>query len=587
MVSFEELGVGGEILQGLDALGFTEPTPIQEKVIPALLKESRDVVGLAQTGTGKTAAFGIPLLQMCDPGAKKTQGLVLCPTRELCVQVARDMAAFGKFVKGVKVRAVYGGARIDLQIKELRQGAHIVVATPGRLHDLIRRKAVDISALRLVVLDEADEMLQMGFQDELNAILAQTPATKNTLLFSATMPATVSSISRKYMSDPMEITVGQRNAGSENIRHLCYMVHAKDRYAALRRIVDVNPEMYAIIFCRTRQEVKDVAGKLIQEGYSADTLHGELSQSQRDYVMNKFRSKSLQILVATDVAARGLDVNDLTHVINYNLPDDIANYTHRSGRTGRAGKTGVSVVIINMREKYLIRAIENKLKRKFEDTKVPSGADVCQIQLLKLIDTVKQVEVDEAKIEPFLAAITEKLASLDREELVKRFVSVEFNRFLSYYRNAPDLNVAAAPPAKGRYEKSAPQGKFAKREHQVPFTRFTLNVGKNDGMYATRLIGQVNESTGSSNIRIGRIDITDDSVTFEVDSAFAKAIPAVFDNLLINGKKVVAEIGKGKFTKPRVGPRSFKGKKPYKGGGKPPFKPGVKKGPWKKANKNS
>ena len=582
MVSFEELGVGGEILQGLEALGFTEPTPIQEKVIPALLKESRDVVGLAQTGTGKTAAFGIPLLQLCDPSAKKTQGLVLCPTRELCVQVARDLAAFGKFVKGVKVRAVYGGARIDLQIKELRQGAHIVVATPGRLHDLIRRKAVDISAIRLVVLDEADEMLQMGFQDELNAILSNTPATKNTLLFSATMPKTVSSISRKYMSDPLEITVGQRNAGSENIRHLCYMVHAKDRYSALRRIVDVNPEMYAIIFCRTRQEVKDVAGKLIQEGYSADTLHGELSQSQRDYVMNKFRRKSLQILVATDVAARGLDVNDLTHVINYNLPDDMANYTHRSGRTGRAGKSGISVVIINMREKYLIRAIENKLKRKFEDTKVPSGADVCQIQLLKLIDTVKQVEVDEPKIEPFLAAITEKLASLDREELIKRFVSVEFNRFLAYYQNAPDLNVTATSAPKGRYEKTGPAGKFAKREHQVPFTTFSLNVGKNDGMYATRLIGQVNEVTGSSNIRIGRIDITDDSVTFEVDSAYAKAIPAVFDNLLINGKKVVAEIANGKFLKPR-GTRSFKGKKPYKW--QKPFAGGAKKGPWKKPRK--
>ncbi len=584
MASFEELGVGGEILQGLEALGFTAPTPIQEKVIPALLQQSRDVVGLAQTGTGKTAAFGIPLLQLCDPAAKKTQGLVLCPTRELCVQVARDMASFGKFVKGVKVRAVYGGARIDVQIKELRQGAHIVVATPGRLHDLIRRRAVDISALRLVVLDEADEMLQMGFQDELNAILAQTPATKNTLLFSATMPKSVSSIARKYMSEPLEITVGQRNAGSENIRHLCYMVHAKDRYAALRRIVDVNPNMYAIIFCRTRQEVKDVAGKLIHEGYSADTLHGELSQSQRDYVMNNFRQKNIQILVATDVAARGLDVNDLTHVINYNLPDDMANYTHRSGRTGRAGKTGVSIVIINMREKYLVRAIESKLKRKFEEQKVPSGEDVCQVQLLKMIDTVKQVKVDDRKIEPFMAAITEKLASLDREELVKRFVSVEFNRFLSYYRDAPDLNVAAAP--KGRYEKPLPAGKFAKREHQVPFTTFVLNVGKNDGMYATRLIGQVNEVTGRSNIRIGRIDITDDSVTFEVDSAFAKAIPAVFDNLMINGKKVVAEIGKGKFLKPR-GTRTFKGAKPPYKGKKAPYKGGVKKGPWKKTLKKA
>ena len=581
MTSFEELGVGEEILQGLDVLGFAAPTPIQEKVIPSLLKLSRDVVGLAQTGTGKTAAFGIPLLQLCDSKIKKTQGLVLCPTRELCVQVARDMASFGKFVKGIKVRAVYGGARIDQQIKELRMGAHIVVATPGRLHDLIRRKAVDISAIRLLVLDEADEMLQMGFQDELNAILAQTPASKNTLLFSATMPKSVASIARKYMSDPLEITVGQRNAGSENIRHICYMVHAKDRYSALRRIIDVNPDMYAIIFCRTRQEVKDVAGKLIQEGYSADTLHGELSQSQRDYVMNKFRRKNLQILVATDVAARGLDVNDLTHVINYNLPDDIANYTHRSGRTGRAGKTGVSIVIINMRERYLVRAIESRLQRKFEDGLVPSGEDVCRVQMLKMIDTVKQVKVDHDKIEPFLAAVTEKLASLDREELIKHFVSVEFNRFLSYYRDAPNLNVSAAP--RERFEKTGPGGKFAKREQRVPFTRFTLNVGKNDGMYATRLIGQVNEVTGSSNIRIGRIDITDDSVTFEVDSAFAKVIPAVFDNMMINGKKVVAEIGKGNFPKTR-GARTFKGKKPYKGK-KPPFKSGVKKGPWKKALK--
>ncbi len=582
MSSFEKLGVGVEIRQGLEALGFVAPTPIQEKVIPALLQQSRDVVGLAQTGTGKTAAFGIPLLQLSDPGALKTQGLVLCPTRELCVQVARDLAAFGKFVSGVKVRAVYGGASIDVQIKELRRGAHIVVATPGRLHDLIRRRAVDISAIRLVVLDEADEMLQMGFQDELNAILAQTPASKNTLLFSATMPQSVASIARKYMANPLEITVGQRNAGSENIRHICYMVHAKDRYPALRRIIDVNPDMYAIIFCRTRQEVKDVADKLIQEGYSADTLHGELSQSQRDHVMDKFRCKNLRILVATDVAARGLDVNDLTHVINYNLPDDIANYTHRSGRTGRAGKTGVSIVIINMREKSLVRAIESKLQRKFEDGLVPSGEDVCKVQMLKMIDTVRQVTVDHHQIDPFFAAIAEKLSSFDREELIKRFVSVEFNRFLSYYRDAPNLNVTASP--RERFEKSGTAGKFAKREHTVQFTRFTLNVGKNDGMFATRLIGQINEVTGSSNIRIGRIDITDDSVAFEVDSAFAKVIPAVFDNLLINGKRVVVEIGKGNFMKPKGGRGGFKGQKPYKGQ-KPPFKAGVKKGPWKKASK--
>ena len=578
MTTFADLGIHPDIITGLEALGFTAPTPVQEQIIPLLLKKPVDIVGLAQTGTGKTAAFGIPLVQLCSPESQKTQALVLCPTRELCMQVARDLNAFAKNLPAIRVCAIYGGASIDSQIRSLRQGAPIIVATPGRLHDLMRRQEIDLSAVRSVVLDEADEMLQMGFQDELNAILAQTPADKHTLLFSATMPQSVASISRKYMKNPLEITVGTRNAGSENIRHIYYMVHAKDRYLALRRLVDMNPDMYAIIFCRTRQEVNDVADKLGKDGYSADPLHGELSQSQRDYVMQRFRSKSVQLLVATDVAARGLDVTDLTHVINYNLPDDSANYTHRSGRTGRAGKTGISISIIHMRERFRIKEIESKLKRQFELGRIPSGHEVCKKQLLHKIETIKNVEVNQARLAPFMEAITEALADLDRDELILRFVSQEFASVLAHYQNAPDINVSD----KGRgqddgYNRSEsrfsrperPDSRFGRQDdrgERVHFSRFYLNIGQKDGLYPARLIGQINDASGSASIKIGRIEILDNTAMLEADSRFAQKILEVFHGLKINGRDVevkTLDSPKGRPAKPAYpgrnkGPKSFR-----------------------------
>lgn len=542
MTSFAEIGIHEEILRGLTDLGFTEPTAVQAQIIPALLAKQADMVGLAQTGTGKTAAFGIPLIQWIDVPRKQTQALVLCPTRELCVQVARDLTAYAKYLPGITTLAVYGGASIEQQIKALRHGVQIVVATPGRLHDLIRRGKVNISAIRTVVLDEADEMLQMGFQDELNAILAETPASKNTLLFSATMSREVMAIAGKYMTKPLEITVGQRNAGAENVRHIYYMVQARDRYAALKRIVDGAGDIYSIIFCRTRQETQEVADKLTEDGYNADALHGDLSQVQRDQVMNKFRRRNLQLLVATDVAARGLDVNDLTHVINYNLPDEPSHYTHRSGRTGRAGKAGISIAIVHMRETHRIKEIEAKLKKKFQRGLLPSGREICEKKLDSLIDVMKQVDINHEQIGPFLPAVMEKLASLDREELIKRFVSVEFNRFLEYYRNAPDLNSSTPEkshaPGKGQTER----GKPFKQSGSGKFTRFILNVGKKDGVNPGRLIGEINDATSNRSIRIGRIELMDRATLLEVDSRFTPQILGAFQNLMIGGRPVTIKV---------------------------------------------
>ena len=442
MNAFMELGILPEIIRSLSELQFSTPTPVQQQVIPLLLQNRIDLIALAQTGTGKTAAFGIPLLQLTDSGSRHTQTLILCPTRELCVQVAKELQCMAKYLKKIDIQPVYGGASIEGQIKALRRGAQIIVATPGRLQDLINRRQVDISRIETVVLDEADEMLQMGFQEEIDAILAGTPAGKNTLLFSATMPRAVARIAGKYMRNPREITVGQKNSGTENVAHVFCVVRATERYAALKRLVDFHPELYAIIFCRTRQETNEISGRLMQDGYNADALHGDLSQAQRDQVMDKFRRKNVTLLVATDVAARGLDVNNLTHIINYNLPDDEAVYTHRSGRTGRAGKSGTAISIIHLREKVRIAGIEKQLNRKFEQIRVPGGPEICKRQLATLLDTVQQVEID-SELEPLLEDLQEKLAGLDRDELIKRFISKEFNRLLHYYRNAPDLNVAS------------------------------------------------------------------------------------------------------------------------------------------------
>jgi ATP-dependent RNA helicase DeaD len=549
MTTFKDLGVNDDILKGLEALGFDSPTEVQEKVIPLMLQEQTDLVSLAQTGTGKTAAFGIPLIHWIDSSQRHVQGLVLCPTRELCVQVAKDIEAYARYVAKTNVLAVYGGARIDQQMNKLRKGVQIVVATPGRLKDLINRRAVDLSRIRYVVFDEADEMLQMGFQDELTAILAGTPKEKNTLLFSATMPTEVARIAKRYMSNPIELTIGTKNAGSENVRHEYYMVHPRDRYPALKRIVDNSPDIYSIVFCRTRRETNDIAHKLIQDGYNADALHGDLSQAQRDQVMGKFRCNNIQILVATDVAARGLDVHDLTHVINYNLPDEAAAYTHRSGRTGRAGRKGISIAIIASNEQYKLRIIEKKLKRQFIHCTIPTGIQICKKQLVSQIDSVLAVTVNHEQLAPLYEAIEEKLTSLDREELIKKFVSLEFNRFLEYYKNAPDLNASA--PSRKKGGKPNRDGRDSRQDLHPSnkFTTFSINVGRRQGIMPQNLIGKINEIQDVGRIKIGRIDVLRNSATLEADSRYTSQILGAFQRSEINGKTIAIEVTKAKGPK--------------------------------------
>ena len=455
MTTFQEMGIRPEILKAVSELGFEKPTPIQEAAIPFLISSNKDLIGLAQTGTGKTAAFGIPIIERVDVNSSVVEALILCPTRELGIQIAKDLKNYSKYVADLQIATVYGGASIETQIRELKQNPKIVVGTPGRVNDLIRRKKLKLQDIRWLILDEADEMLNMGFKEELDEILAETPEQKQTLLFSATMPDDVMGIINRNMKAPEKITIGKRNTGAENVNHLYYVVNAKNRYLALKRIVDVNPKVYAIVFCRTRMETKEVAEKLIHDGYNADALHGDLSQAQRDHVMNRFRTRSLQLLVATDVAARGLDVTDLSHVINYNLPDDIEIYIHRSGRTGRAGKNGTSVSIIHTREANRIRAIEGKISKKMERMQVPNGREVCEKQLFNLIDKIENTVVDETQIEQFLSSIYSKLEWMSREDLIKKIISVEFNRFLEYYKDAEDLNVENEPRKKKEYERSS------------------------------------------------------------------------------------------------------------------------------------
>lgn len=548
MNKFEELGINQDILQGINDLGFNEPMPVQTQVIPALLEKSNDIVALAQTGTGKTAAFGLPILQQINTADKFPQALILSPTRELCVQIAKDLMAYSKYVKGIKILPVYGGANIDAQIRGLRMGTHIIVATPGRILDLIHRRTADISAVKTVVLDEADEMLNMGFRDDLNEILESVPANRRTLLFSATMPKEVATIAKKYMSNPIEITVGKKNEGAENIKHAYYIVQARDRYLALKRIADMNPDIYGIIFCRTRAETKEVAEWLIKDGYNADALHGDLSQAQRDHVMNRFRLKSMQMLVATDVAARGLDVNDLTHVINYNLPDDIEVYTHRSGRTGRAGKTGISVAIVHLKEKYRIKEIEKKINKKFEALPVPTGKEICKKQLFHLIEKMEHVEVNHEQIDEFLPEIQKKLEWLERDEMIKRFVSLEFNRFLEYYKNATDLN---APDEKFTEYRDRDKGRRGDRNDRSDsrskdFKRLFVNIGKNHRLNPQRLMGLVNEATRDRNIPIGRIDIMKSFSFFEIDEQYTSKVLDGLNNIDFDGVKVSSEIANEK-----------------------------------------
>jgi ATP-dependent RNA helicase DeaD len=439
-MTFKELGLKQEVLDAVASLGFTEPSPIQQEAIPQLLTENRDLVGLAQTGTGKTAAFGLPMVNQVDFDSKKTQGLVICPTRELCIQISKDFQAFSRNFRNANIVPVYGGASIDTQTRQLSRGAQIVVATPGRLVDMIKRKRVDLSQVQFVALDEADEMLNMGFKEDIDGILSNTPDTKKTWLFSATMPREVVRIAKQYMTDPIEITVGTKNATAKNIEHQYFRVNDRDRFDGLKRIIDFEPDMYGVIFCRTRRETADVAEKLMKNNYSAEPLHGELSQAQRDRVMRSFRKKDIQLLVATDVAARGIDVDDITHVINYNLPDEIESYTHRSGRTARAGKKGVSMLLLNNREAGKLRQIERIINTEIKQAKFPTGEDICKKQLLQLVDKVVAVEVKEDQINQYLSAIEEKFTDLSKEEIIKKFVSAEFNKFLSYYERTSDIN---------------------------------------------------------------------------------------------------------------------------------------------------
>ncbi|MCI5193703.1 MAG: DEAD/DEAH box helicase [Candidatus Electrothrix sp. AU1_5] len=561
MTTFTDIGINNELLQAVSAQGFTEPTPVQTKVIPLMLEQEVDIVSLAQTGTGKTAAFGLPLIQRIDSQDKRTQGLVLCPTRELCMQVSRDLENFARFTQGIRVLAIYGGASIEQQMRQLRKGIQIIVATPGRLRDLIQRGKVDISAVRYAVFDEADEMLQMGFQDELNAILAETPKEKNTLLFSATMSREVANIASRYMSDPVEITMGRKNSGAENVTHEYYLINGRDRYSALKRIVDNNPENYSIIFCRTRRDTQDVADKLIQDGYRADSLHGELSQAQRDLVMNKFRKKHLQLLVATDVAARGLDVNDLTHVINYSLPDDIAAYTHRSGRTGRAGSSGTSIALVDLRERHRIKHIEKKIGKKFTKSLIPTGKEVCTTQLRSLMEVISGTEVNHEQIDPLYADIEQQLAHLDREELIKKFISLEFNRFLKYYKDAPDLNQQVSGKNQKNFQKNDRQDQKNKT-----FTRFHLNVGRRNGVLPENLINTINAAPGGGRIKVGKIEIMRNTATLEGDSRFIPQILGAFQHFKVNGKVVTAKVlqprtGGGRGRNSNMG----KSRKPWKG----------------------
>lgn len=570
-MEFNDFGLSDTLLRAVKELEFKEPTPIQEKVIYNLLNDERDIVGLAQTGTGKTAAFGLPLIERTNKSDKSVQSLVLCPTRELCLQITRDMKDFARYVDNIRITPVYGGASIVQQIRDLKRGSQIVVATPGRLLDLIRRGAADVSTISYLILDEADLMLNMGFKDELDAILQALPEQRRTVLLSATMPYEVEKIAFNYMKEPVELVAGERNVGIDTVEHGYFMVHSRDKYLALKRIVDYNPDIYGIIFCRTRISTQEIADKMIKDGYNAEALHGDLTQAQREHVMRKFREHDLQLLIATDIAARGLDVSDLTHIIHYDLPDELEIYTHRSGRTGRAGKTGTSLAIINLREKSKLKRIERSVKRKIEERTVPSGREICEKQLIDFMNRVKSVDVDTESIDSFMPVIEEKFASLSREEIIKRFVSLEFNRFLSYYKNTRDLS----PVVRGSMEMQS--GRRRKKRHKFSgeksaksqlrgqfkgyakgqkfnrasgFSYLQVNMGKHDRMLPPQIIGLVNESTRNRNIRLGKIEIRADEARFQVEDKHIADVYGALNGYYYRGKKLrVTRINKAKKAK--------------------------------------
>ena len=547
-MKFSDIKLDTNIKKAIEDLKFEKPTPIQKETIPFLLKENSDLIALAQTGTGKTAAFGVPIIQKVDFKKKHSQAIILCPTRELCLQITNDIHSYSKYIKELKTTAVYGGANIQTQIRALKSGTQIIVGTPGRVVDLIKRKCLNLKKINFVVLDEADEMLNMGFKDDLDKILNETPKEKQTLLFSATMPKEVMTISRQYMQNPKTIEVAKRNEGTKNVDHHYYIVNASNRYKALRRICDINPGIYGIIFCRTRRETSEIANKLMQDGYDADAIHGELSQAQRDHVMGRFRKRQLQILVATDVAARGIDINELTHVINYKLPDDNEIYVHRSGRTGRAGNKGVSIIIAHSREKKKLNSIQKMIKRELTFKHVPNGNEICQIQLMNLIDKVTNTEIN-SQIEEYIPSIEKKLSHLDKNQLIKHFVSAEFNRFLSFYKNAQDLNISESfSERKDRSRKDRSRKDRGKKNNlrvhhaEKGYTRFFINIGKGQGLQTHNLIGLINEYTKKRDIPIGKIDIMRNFSFFEIPSEFESIVIKGCRRASWNDNKITVEI---------------------------------------------
>ena len=542
MKTFEELGVCPQVRRAIEELGFVQPMPVQEAVIPYLVESRRDVIALAQTGTGKTAAFGIPLLQRIvvptGQGAGRPQALILSPTRELCLQITDDLRDFAKYMEGIHVEAVYGGAAIEPQIRALRKGVQIIVATPGRLIDLKNRGIAHLDEVRNIVLDEADEMLNMGFSDAINEIFESLPAEHSTLMFSATMSREVEKIAKKYLRDYEEIVVGSRNEGAENVNHIYYMVHAKDRYLALKRIVDYYPKIFAIIFCRTKVETQEVADKLIRDGYNAESLHGDLSQQQRDLTMQKFRQHLTQLLVATDVAARGLDVDDLTHVINFGLPDDIENYTHRSGRTGRAGKKGTSISIVHSKEKHKIRAIEKEIGKQFVETEIPKAEEICKKQLYKVMDEIVKTDVDDEEIAPFMQDISRYFEYIDKEEIIKKIVSLEFGKFLSYYADAPEIEeVKKEERGKKREERQQTDREKRMNKAQTGYRRLFINLGKRDGFYPGELMQTLNRYVGGRQ-EVGHIDLLDTIAYFEVPEKDARKVMTQLTGIRYHGRQV-------------------------------------------------
>ncbi|WP_299223000.1 DEAD/DEAH box helicase [uncultured Aquimarina sp.] len=530
MNKFEALGLSEAIIKAVNEMGFETPSEVQEKAIPILLEKETDIVALAQTGTGKTAAFGFPLIEKVDSESRITQGLILSPTRELCLQITNELKNYSKFSKGLRTVAIYGGASIHDQAKEIKRGAQIIVATPGRMQDMINRKMVDISNIGYCVLDEADEMLNMGFYEDITAILSHTPEDKSTWLFSATMPREVSTIAKRFMHDPVEITVGHKNTGSENVSHEYYVVNSRDRYAALKRLADANPDIFSVIFCRTKRDTQKVAENLIEDGYNAAALHGDLSQNQRDLVMKSFRNRQIQMLVATDVAARGIDVNDITHVINYQLPDEIETYTHRSGRTGRAGKNGVSMVIVSKSELRKIKTVERIIKQKFEEKEIPSGEEICQVQLFHLANDIAKAEIDH-EIDSYLPSINEVLKDFSKEELIKKFFSVEFSRFHNYYKKAKDLNTVGG---ESRGDSRGSDGS----------TRYFINVGEKDGFDWMRLKDFLKETLDLGRDAVSRVDVKESFSFFNTDSEHQDNILAIFEDFKLEGRKVNIEISK-------------------------------------------